>query len=133
VSETKKKKASKMAPKRTDKKRELLMYVLDRKTRQRVGVVVAIQRGQEVRLGWSKCMVRPSMVQISQGITKPDVFDRDTGKNKARGRAKQKALLLIPNGQSYVSEIRAIGSEVPYDCRVALRKLGRMAHNYFKK
>jgi hypothetical protein len=131
----KKKKAKAKKPKKKKKKakaknRELLKYVLDSKSRQRVGVVVAVERDDgSVSFGWSQCMVSLTRVQRHQGIKEPDRFDKETGKNKARGRADQKLVGLTPDGKLIMEE----AAKIPNACATELREsLIPMASRYFK-
>jgi len=121
--------------KKGKKNRELLMYVLDPKTRQRVGVVVARQEGPTIHYGWSQCMIKPTQRQKNKGITKGDRFDKVRGKNIARGRAKQAVIHISQPNQLHFTSLREQMNEakVPHACRVALRRLGTMVIKYFKR
>lgn len=125
MSKTKKKKKSKSVP-------EIYMWVRDSKTRAKIGVVLAQKRGGTINLGWSQCMTKPSKKMREQGI-EPDVFDKTTGQNKARGRAANGRILVEKDGTPVVTQVLGDKTQIPNACVSAMRKLGKMARKYFKK
>jgi hypothetical protein len=101
----------------------LIQYVRGRKGGL-VGCVVAVPTpDMTVRLGWSKCMVKPS----SKSNLSADVFSKKVALDKAVGRA-------ISNQEGMTIQQALLETKpVPTSIKPAIRKMAHRARSYFKQ
>jgi hypothetical protein len=94
-----------------------------------VGCVVAVLDKNMIKLGWSKCMVKPPI----NSKLKADKFDKDYALDKAIGRALSTKdhvrVMLLGKGKSLSTQ----PMDVPSSVRPTLRKMEKRVVSYFKQ
>ena len=82
----------------------------------------------EVRLGWSKCLVKPTVLEREQGII-PDKFNKQEAIAMAKLRSLRDDYALTI--EAALDTRQETAPRIPGDIRKHLRKMANRARRYF--